>query len=818
MRGFTLIEVLIAIGVVMVLSVAVLLVLNPFELRRQAQDAARVSDLRTLEESMNFALSSAALTGQVFDSDGPNFPDDSCDGQANQRVFVSVPSDNGEVTSTLPSGWVWQQVARADLRKTDGNGWLPVNFQGYAGAGLSALQALPVDPTNTFASGLYYSYVCGSYEINAALASQKYRTKLLAHDGGDDNELLEIGSKLVIAPVRPSQGAPPSTAPSVSSITPSSGENTGLVNITNISGQNFQGSSTVKLAKSGQLDITGVGFSVPNSTTMSGGAFNLNGAATGPWDVVVTNPDAQFGTLVGGFTVTNPPSFDFSLSNAGNRSVVQGSSVTSTITATLVSSPTQAVSFTASGLPAGASASFGPASCSPTCNTTMTITASSSTPTGNSTITVTGTGGSVVRTTSFTLTVTAASDTTPPTVAMTAPANGATVSSTIAVSATASDNVGVVGVQFLLDGASLGTEDTVSPYSISWDTTSATNGSHTLAARARDAAGNQTTSTAITVNVDNPVFDFSLSNAGNRSVVQGSSVTSTITATLVSSPTQSVSFTASGLPAGASASFGPTSCSPTCNTTITLTASSSTPTGNSTITVTGTGGSVVRTTSFTLTVQSASSGFTDNFDTNPFSPARWVIQLGNIVWDSINLEFDIDEPGSGSGPIFRYIANSPGTVEHESQITALFLSSNSLVGPGVRMANTGANDAYGLRIDPVGVTLFRYNAGARSNLGFQSVPVTITSGNYYTMRLAARGAVGSAVTLNVWMVNHGPSKPTDPGWIGVDGSPDLTFTDTAVSGTRLDGSQHTEAGISGRVGGGTYDDRTDYFKVRAITY
>ncbi|KKW45927.1 MAG: PKD domain containing protein [Parcubacteria group bacterium GW2011_GWB1_56_8] len=361
MRGFTLIEVLIAIGVVMVLSVAVLLVLNPFELRRQAQDAARVSDLRTLEESMNFALSSAALTGQVFDSDGPNFPDDSCDGQANQRVFVSVPSDNGEVTSTLPSGWVWQQVARADLRKTDGNGWLPVNFQGYAGAGLSALQALPVDPTNTFASGLYYSYVCGSYEINAALASQKYRTKLLAHDGGDDNELLEIGSKLVIAPVRPSQGAPPSTAPSVSSITPSSGENTGLVNITNISGQNFQGSSTVKLAKSGQLDITGVGFSVPNSTTMSGGAFNLNGAATGPWDVVVTNPDAQFGTLVGGFTVTNPPSFDFSLSNAGNRSVVQGSSVTSTITATLVSSPTQSVSFTASGLPAGASASFGPA-------------------------------------------------------------------------------------------------------------------------------------------------------------------------------------------------------------------------------------------------------------------------------------------------------------------------------------------------------------------------------------------------------------------------------------------------------------------------
>ena len=61
-------------------------------------------------------------------------------------------------------------------------------------------------------------------------------------------------------------------------------------------------------------------------------------------------------------------------------------------------------------------------------------------------------------------------DTTAPTVSITAPANGATVSGTVTVSATASDNVGVVGVQFLLDGANLGAEDTSSPYSISWNT------------------------------------------------------------------------------------------------------------------------------------------------------------------------------------------------------------------------------------------------------------------------------------------------------------------------------------------------------------
>src|SRR6185437_9231583 len=81
-------------------------------------------------------------------------------------------------------------------------------------------------------------------------------------------------------------------------------------------------------------------------------------------------------------------------------------------------------------------------------------------------------------------------DTTPPTVAMSAPANAATVSGAVTVSATASDNVGVVGVQFLLDGANLGAEDTTSPYSVSWNSATVSNGSHTLSARARDAAGN----------------------------------------------------------------------------------------------------------------------------------------------------------------------------------------------------------------------------------------------------------------------------------------------------------------------------------------
>jgi chitodextrinase len=97
-----------------------------------------------------------------------------------------------------------------------------------------------------------------------------------------------------------------------------------------------------------------------------------------------------------------------------------------------------------------------------------------------------------------------APDTPPPTVSISAPANTATVfGSSVTVSASASDNVGVVGVQFRVDGADLGAEDTTNAYSVAWDSTTATDGAHTLTAVARDAAGNTTTSSSVSVTVDN---------------------------------------------------------------------------------------------------------------------------------------------------------------------------------------------------------------------------------------------------------------------------------------------------------------------------
>lgn len=97
----------------------------------------------------------------------------------------------------------------------------------------------------------------------------------------------------------------------------------------------------------------------------------------------------------------------------------------------------------------------------------------------------------------------ASSDTVPPMVSVSAPGAGTTVTGSVAVNATAFDAVGVTGVQFLLDGNNLGTEDTVAPYSTTWNTVGSPNGSHTLLAVARDAAGNRTTSSSVTVNVSN---------------------------------------------------------------------------------------------------------------------------------------------------------------------------------------------------------------------------------------------------------------------------------------------------------------------------
>ncbi len=98
-------------------------------------------------------------------------------------------------------------------------------------------------------------------------------------------------------------------------------------------------------------------------------------------------------------------------------------------------------------------------------------------------------------------------DTIAPTVSITAPLAGAIVNGTFALAAAASDNTGVVGVQFLVDGGAAGSEDLAAPYQFSWNSASVADGTHRISARARDAAGNIATSAEVGITVRNTPVD-----------------------------------------------------------------------------------------------------------------------------------------------------------------------------------------------------------------------------------------------------------------------------------------------------------------------
>jgi glucose/arabinose dehydrogenase/PKD repeat protein len=391
-------------------------------------------------------------------------------------LYVNGNLDNGTLSGTVPSSQRVSTVAANIGRRTDG-----FNISGI------------VDDVRIYARALTQAEI--QADMNAAVGG-----------GGAD-------------------ATPPSTPTNLSATAVSS--------------------SQVNLSWTASTDNVGVagyrvfrnGTSVGTSTTTSFSDTGLLAATTHSYTVAAYDAASNTSPQSTAVTVTTPTApFDFTMSNGGSRSVVRGAAVSDTVTATLSSGTTQAVSFQVSGLPSGSTAAFSPTSCSPSCTTTVTMTTSATTPIGTSTITVTATGGGASHSTGFSLNVTSASDTTPPTVSLTAPAGGAVVAGTgVAVSATAADNVGVAGVQFLLDGANLGNEDTASPYSVTWNTTTTTSGPHVLSARARDAAGNVATAGNVNVTVDNQP------PSGSVVINGGAAATNSRTATLTLSASDAFS-------------------------------------------------------------------------------------------------------------------------------------------------------------------------------------------------------------------------------------------------------------------------------------
>ena len=142
-------------------------------------------------------------------------------------------------------------------------------------------------------------------------------------------------------------------------------------------------------------------------------------------------------------------------------------------------------------------------------------------------------------------------DTEPPTVSIVNPTAGEIVSNTTQVSADASDNVAVASVQFYLDGKALGAPVTKPPYAISWDTTEASNGSHTLTATATDTSGNVGHSTPVGLTVQNPAEEEACFVMDITTSAEGGKTVKTQTFTTAEAGEQMFAFVSASGPAGA---------------------------------------------------------------------------------------------------------------------------------------------------------------------------------------------------------------------------------------------------------------------------
>jgi pseudomonalisin len=366
---------------------------------------------------------------------------------------------------------------------------------------------------------------------------------------------------------------------------------------------NFYALANLQLSAGGAAvfhDVTSGSNSVPGVTGFNAGSgYDL---ATG-----LGSPDANL--LVNHWG--DAASINFSLSpSVPSLSITQGSSGTVNITLTATSGFSAPVTLSAGGTPSGVTVKFSSTTLTTSAPVTATITVAATAAAGNSTITVIGSGAGLTRSATVALTVT------PPTFSLSANAASLTsytggVAGTLKVTAAAGAGF-KSSIALSVSGLPTGVTASFSPSSIA----SPGNGSSTLTLTASATAaagtyspvltakgGNYTSTQTLTLSVVVPTFSMA-GNVSSATVSSGSSTQVKLTTAGGSGFKSSISFTVSGLPKGASASFSPSSIASPGNgtSTMTISTSSSTAGGNYTVTVTGKGGNFSTTKTVSLTV------------------------------------------------------------------------------------------------------------------------------------------------------------------------------------------------------------------------
>ena len=185
-EGFTLIELVTAIGLLAVASTMLVLVINPAEILREARDARRVSDLKTMNEALEIYTLAVSR---------PNL------GDCAKCWVQSDPQGQLTVSANCGGRHGGQTAPQVNSTSVNGSGWVPVNLTQISAG--SPLVAWPTDPKSK--GDFFYAYACNptnlTYEFTANLESKLYATNevvpeksLERDDGGDQSDIYEVGT------------------------------------------------------------------------------------------------------------------------------------------------------------------------------------------------------------------------------------------------------------------------------------------------------------------------------------------------------------------------------------------------------------------------------------------------------------------------------------------------------------------------------------------------------------------------------------------------------------------------------------------------
>ena len=204
-KGFTLIELVMAIAIMAVVSITVIVLVNPINVFREARDSQRIADVEQMNRVMGLYSanignpSASECDNKCYVGLGSGTTMLNQQGLAIPRCGqrYSATTNNTTVTSTVQA--------------IDGTGWVPIDLRPMSESIGVPIAGWPIDPktvvvTNNstsspqviVTSSQYYSFAClnGGWEFTARLESARYASSNAETDGGTDLRLYEVGTNV----------------------------------------------------------------------------------------------------------------------------------------------------------------------------------------------------------------------------------------------------------------------------------------------------------------------------------------------------------------------------------------------------------------------------------------------------------------------------------------------------------------------------------------------------------------------------------------------------------------------------------------------